>query len=490
MPTRAAVVLVARAGTGSIGGMVMPLRSTAETEPSARSGDLARALARRCEPLIDVFVQRMVAQWAVQLPEHPTLRGKQVADTARLAVMNFLRRAQGAPAAGRDARVLFRRRAAHRAQEGMPLPILLRSYTIAARVLFEEFCRAARPEEAAALPQLARLLLLSQDEAIEEVARAYQEELALLGSARRDRRRELVRDLVAGVAPEDPAALEAFGLADGATVLALRLGSGPPEPGKASSMQAHDARPEPDAVPEVDAVSDLDGVSGLDAAPGSHTPVTATLWGTQNIDVTEAAVHRRLHRLYEAIDEYFGGSVPALLEATGGHALVPSALLRASGGRQSAPAPSLSDQFVHRLMQVWGGEVHVAAAVADGPERIGPAARMSGEILRLVGALDRAPGVYALDDVLLEYHLTRNDESAKQLGALLDPLADRPDLLRTVRVFLEEEYDRRSTARRLGLHPNTVDNRLARVTELTGLNPATPRGVAQLITALALRDLR
>jgi len=56
-------------------------------------------------------------------------------------------------------------------------------------------------------------------------------------------------------------------------------------------------------------------------------------------------------------------------------------------------------------------------------------------------------------------------------------------------VYLQEHYDRRRAAQRLSLHPNTVDNRLARTTELTGLDPSTPRGVALLLAALAVRDL-
>ncbi len=421
----------------------MPPRSTAGAEPSFPASESTRELARRCEPLVDGFVQRVAAEWAVQLPDHPTLRSVDVADAARLGVLTFLQRVQGAEGAVQTARALFRRRAAHRAEEGMPLPILLRTYTIAARVVFEELCRAARPEETAALPQLARLLLATQDEAIDEVTQAYQEELELLGSARRDRRRELVRDLVAGVAPQDPAALEEFGLAKGATVLALGLGR------------------------------------------AEERANTATL---KRADATQAAIHRRLHRLHEAIDTYFGASIPALLEGTGGHALVP----RSAGGDSPAPATarSVSDELVRRLAGVWGGEIRIAVTVAEQPEQIESAARTAGEILRLACALGRRPGVYALDDVLLEYHLTRPGESSDRLSTLLDPLAERPDLLHTVRVFLEEEYDRRRTASRLGLHPNTVDNRLARVTELTGLDPATPRGVALLLTALALRDLR
>lgn len=423
----------------------MPPRSTADAEPSFPASAPARGLARRCEPLVDGFVQRMAAEWAVQLPDYPTLRSADVADAARLAVLTFLRRVQGVEAAVQNARALFRRRAAHRAEEGMPLPILLRTYTISARVVFEELCHTAHPQEAAALPELARLLLTAQDEAIDEVTQAYQEELELLGAARRDRRRELVRDLIAGVSPADLAALDEFGLAKGATVLALGLGR------------------------------DADRVSA--AAP-------------ERTDVTRAAVHRRLHRLHEALDGYFGAPIPALLEGTGGHVLVP----RSAGGDSPASAPAAkaaltSDELVRRLGEVWGGEVRIAVTVAEQPEQIGSAARTAGEILRLVCALSRSPGVYTLEDVLLEYHLTRPDESSDRLSSLLDPLADRPDLLQTVRVFLEEEYDRRRTASRLGLHPNTVDNRLARVAELTGIDASTPRGVTLLITALALRDL-
>lgn len=421
----------------------MPPRSAANAEQYSPAAESTRALARRCEALVDAFVQRMAAEWAVQLPDYPTLRSADVIDAARLSVLTFLRRVQGAEGTVQDARALFRRRAEHRAQEGMPLPILLRTYTIGARVVFEELCRAAHPEETAALPRLAQLLLATQDEAIGEVTQAYQEELELLGSARRDRRRELVRDLVAGVAPQDPAATEEFGLAKGATVIALGLGR------------------------------DEDRASAASLKRG---------------DVAHAAEHRRLHRLHEAVDRYFGAPIPALLEATGGHVLVPRSA--ADDALSPAQAPPISDELVRALAEIWGGEIRIAVTVAEQPEQIGSAARTAGEILRLVCALGRAPGVYALDDVLLEYHLTRPDESSDRLSTLLDPLAERPDLLRTVRVFLEEEYDRRRTASRLGLHPNTVDNRLARVTELTGLDPATPRGVALLLTALTLHDLR
>ncbi|MFE1173945.1 helix-turn-helix domain-containing protein [Streptomyces sp. NPDC058773] len=46
----------------------------------------------------------------------------------------------------------------------------------------------------------------------------------------------------------------------------------------------------------------------------------------------------------------------------------------------------------------------------------------------------------------------------------------------------------RLRAAALTLHPNTVDNRLARVSALTGLDLPTPRGTALALAALLLRD--
>jgi len=146
-------------------------------------------------------------------------------------------------------------------------------------------------------------------------------------------------------------------------------------------------------------------------------------------------------------------------------------------------------ELAQRLAEAWHGQVWLTTTVADRPEQISAAARTGGEVLRLAERLGRPSGLYRLTDVLLEYHLARDDESAAQLRGIIAPLEERPELLETVRVYLARDYDRRATAARLGLHPNTVDNRLARAAELTGLDLSTPRGVATLVTALTLRDL-
>ncbi|MFM9552576.1 MULTISPECIES: helix-turn-helix domain-containing protein [Streptomyces] len=71
---------------------------------------------------------------------------------------------------------------------------------------------------------------------------------------------------------------------------------------------------------------------------------------------------------------------------------------------------------------------------------------------------------------------------------MLDPLADRPELVATLRTHLAQRQDRRATAQLLNLHPNSVDNRLARIQDLTGLDLADPRDVALALAALLPRD--
>jgi DNA-binding PucR family transcriptional regulator len=94
-----------------------------------------------------------------------------------------------------------------------------------------------------------------------------------------------------------------------------------------------------------------------------------------------------------------------------------------------------------------------------------------------------------LRDVLLEYQLTRPSDAHAALRELLDPLDRNPDLQHTLEVYLANDLDRRQTATTLHVHPNTLDYRLRRIVELTGLDPSTSRGLQLLGAALAARQL-
>jgi DNA-binding PucR family transcriptional regulator len=73
----------------------------------------------------------------------------------------------------------------------------------------------------------------------------------------------------------------------------------------------------------------------------------------------------------------------------------------------------------------------------------------------------------------------------------LAPLEERgarrgADLLATLETFLELDLDRRKAASRLHVHANTLDYRLRRVEELTGLDLRRPDDL--LVIALALKQ--
>jgi DNA-binding PucR family transcriptional regulator len=95
-----------------------------------------------------------------------------------------------------------------------------------------------------------------------------------------------------------------------------------------------------------------------------------------------------------------------------------------------------------------------------------------------------------LRDVLLDYQLSRPSDAQEHLAALLEPLDAFPDLLRTLEAYLGQDLDRRRTAAELHVHPNTLDYRLKRIVELTGLEPATTCGLQLLAGAVAVRRLR
>ncbi|MFH8348390.1 PucR family transcriptional regulator [Streptomyces sp. NPDC018045] len=398
--------------------------------------DAARALALRCEPRVNELARRMARGAFEDLPGYAELPGDlkdvEIAATVRHGLRLFLRRVR-APEGRHGDHGVFRERAAQRAEEGMPLHLLLRTHALGEYALWQALRQEAGPDEAQALIELGDLLFRAQGGILGAVAETYLDERAALDAERREHRRTLARGLLDGVPHRDPAALEELGLHGPATVIAVRLGPAPPE----------------------------------DAAPCAAPPREA--------EPTPVAVRRRLRRLQTALDREFGTEVLSLMDADGGHALVP-------GGA------AVDDGLGERLRRACGVEVRCAAARAERPEGIPYAARTASEVVRIARACGRPAGLHRLDDVLLEYHLSRRDESSGPIAALLDPLDGRPELTETLRTHLEQRQDRRATARALGLHPNTVDNRLTRISELTGIDLTSPRGTALALAALLLRQ--
>jgi len=105
------------------------------------------------------------------------------------------------------------------------------------------------------------------------------------------------------------------------------------------------------------------------------------------------------------------------------------------------------------------------------------------------------PLMHFSDIDLQEFVIRRSDSAAARL---VPPwirqinLADDDqwrELMRTIRAFADCSLNVKQTARRLGVHTNTVYFRLNRVRKLSGVNPRTYSGISMLLTAFRLLEV-
>src|SRR5690606_3074043 len=179
-----------------------------------------------------------------------------------------------------------------------------------------------------------------------------------------------------------------------------------------------------------------------------------------------------------AVAEVLGAETPGLLAHTGGTLL----LARVPG------EPEFTAELLAELSAAAGSALAATAMVAAAGQ-VPEAAEQVHELLELARLAGRGPGLHGLDDLAMEYQLTRDGPAGRQLARLLDPLEAHPELFETARAYLRNDMNRRLTARQLFVHPNTVDYRLRRIGRLTGIDLATAAGIAQATAALLARDM-
>jgi hypothetical protein len=105
------------------------------------------------------------------------------------------------------------------------------------------------------------------------------------------------------------------------------------------------------------------------------------------------------------------------------------------------------------------------------------------------------PLMHFSDIDLQEFVIRRSDSAAARLVPpwirqinLADDVQWR-ELMRTIRAFADCSLNVKQTARRLGVHTNTVYFRLNRVRKLSGVNPRTYSGISMLLTAFRLLEV-
>lgn len=195
---------------------------------------------------------------------------------------------------------------------------------------------------------------------------------------------------------------------------------------------------------------------------------------------------RYARRLHEAFGTCFEAAVPAVVDDDGRGA---TALFPVPEDDTAAVLERMP-RLVEALSAALGGPVDVAVAVADTRPRLPEAHEQAAELLRLARALGREPGLFRLHDLLVEYQLSRPSSALPALESLLDRLEDKPDLYRTLRMYLARDLRRQDAATALHIHPNTLDYRLRRIAELTGIDPTSSHGLQLLAASLIVRAAR
>ncbi|WP_416971720.1 PucR family transcriptional regulator [Streptomyces sp. 4F14] len=152
------------------------------------------------------------------------------------------------------------------------------------------------------------------------------------------------------------------------------------------------------------------------------------------------------------------------------------------------------------LIALTGPDDDVAVLVRDFAEALGhPCAAGTAGGPVLTDALDRARHIgraaplhraparlrpHTLADVFVELAVADAPFTDAWLREVARSLAPGPDLLLTLDAYYHCDMNRALTASALNVHPRTLDYRLRRVRELTGLDPASTRGVRVLSTVV------
>lgn len=377
----------------------------------------------------------IVARLVEQLPVYATLPAEQLrGDVTGVVVRGIrgfaqvLRTGKLPDAAQLD---LMHRSAARRAEERVPLDAVVGAYFLGAHECLDRMMADAGPDDLADVLAAQRLLLRYLQVVTGSVFAGYIQESRAVQGEEQSARQALLSALLDG-APAQQAA-ERAGMRLPACYWVVSI----------AAAQHPDER-----------------TPGVDAA---------------------IAARRKVRRIRAELERQVPDTVLSALSPDGGVALVPVAV--GTEGLTAADWDRLA-VLVRHVARASGAEL-TAAAVAAGPEGVAEAARLAARVRQVAHDCGRGPGLYRLDDVLMEYQLALPSPARDHLAALLGPLAGRTDLLDTLRTYLATGLDRRRTAERLHIHPNTVDYRLRRTTALTGLSATHGRDLPRIQAALA-----
>ncbi|MEV6274859.1 helix-turn-helix domain-containing protein [Nocardia sp. NPDC051832] len=313
------------------------------------------------------------------------------------------------------------------AREGIPIDTIHHAVHEGFKLGFDLVLTNATAEDFDSLKLLSRRLMEVLDTITSTVARAYVRELRTVVSEHHTAAHTLTSALLSGHANSTMARECGIEIADEYQVFALALGAHPDE-----------------RNPTLD---------------------------------REVVGRRKLRRVQAALATRFGQAVLSLLSVDGGTVLLPASLL----------AGAELDELVEELARAAQAPLTAAVVLAPAAE-VPEAADRAHQVLDMVARLQGPPKLYRFDDLALEYQLTRPGPALDYLHTLLDPLEEHPDLLETLRCHIANNLNRQRTARLMHVHTNTIDYRLKRISQLTGLDATQASGLWYLRSAIVARS--
>ncbi|MFX0578250.1 PucR family transcriptional regulator [Nocardia nepalensis] len=231
----------------------------------------------------------------------------------------------------------------------------------------------------------------------------------------------------------------------------------------------------------------LRGHSADEHAARADTPLTEryTVLGIhiqsddQPTSVADLLARRRIRILHRTLDALSNGTALVTFDGTTGIALLPA--------HSDGPEPARHAGLAAELAEQFSAPAHLAECAAVPRADLPDAAQEVAELATLARLLGRPTGTYRLDDLLLEYQLTRPGHARDRLAERITPLLRNPHLLEALEAHLRHGSDRKAAAARLHVHPNTFSYRLRRIAELTGIDPTDPNNSRLLAASLTIQ---
>lgn len=387
------------------------------------------ALVRRTVPKVPHIGRRIMAECQAELPLYAMLPQEEIDGEMLDIVLENVRLYLNGISDGEpptDGELAsIRASAALRAEERIPLADVLSAYHIGARVVWQTLVETARPDDSADLLAAGTYAFNYLQAVVGAIAGAFVEVQQTAFGEERQARQALYAALLENEAAADLAERAGVPLARSYAVLALDV-----------------------ALPESD-----------ESDAGSAV-----------------AARRRIRWTQAELDAYAHTPVLGTFDGRRGIALLPA---------PAECADSLVDAIAARL----GAPVFAALSDIVEPVRLSAAVQETVEVADLARALGLPHRLYRLDDLLLEHQLARPGPARARLAGRLDKLTDHPYLLETLRAHVKHGADRQQTAADLHVHPNTLDYRLRRAAQLTGLDPTRPADARIIAAALLIRQL-